>query len=252
MPNSNHAKDTDNADNTDDRAAPLGEIVENWSPPPSPGRRAMNGRYCVVEPLNLEKHSTDLFQAYRLDRENRLWIYLPYGPFDTVAEYRQWLAATCLGDDPMFFSIIDKATGKAAGVASYLRINPDAGSIEVGHINYAPAMQRTQMATEAMYLMMRNAFELGYRRYEWKCNALNQRSRNAALRLGFSYEGIFRQMLVVKGRNRDSAWYAIIDKEWPALKRAFETWLAADNFDGEGKQRESLSVLTAGALERCG
>ena len=252
MPNSNHAKATDNADNTDDRAAPLGEIVENWSPPPSPGRRAMNGQYCVVEPLSLEKHSTDLFQAYRLDRENRLWIYLPYGPFDTVAEYRQWLAATCLGDDPMFFSVIDKATGKAAGVASYLRINPDAGSIEVGHINYAPAMQRTQMATEAMYLMMRNAFELGYRRYEWKCNALNQRSRNAALRLGFSYEGIFRQMLVVKGRNRDSAWYAIIDKEWPTLKQAFETWLAADNFDGDGKQRESLSVLTAGALERCG
>lgn len=245
MSNSNDAEDADNTSGTDDRAPPLGEIVKNWSPPPRPGRRAMDGRYCVVEPLSLEKHSIALFQANRLDREGRIWVYLPYGPFDTLEEYRQWLAATCLGDDPMFFSVIDKATGQAAGVASYLRINPGAGSIEVGHINYAPAMQRTPMATEAMYLMMRNAFELGYRRYEWKCNALNRRSRNAALRLGFSYEGIFRQMMVVNGRNRDSAWYGIIDKEWPALKQAFETWLAGDNFDEEGRQRQKLSALTS-------
>ena len=229
---------------------PLGEIVDNWSPPPWPDRRTMDGQYCVVEPLDPDKHSTDLFRANRLDRENRIWLYLPYGPFDTPHAYREWLTATCLGDDPMFFAIIDKTTGKAAGVASYLRINPAAGSIEVGHINYAPPMQRTPMATEAMYLMMRNAFELGYRRYEWKCNALNQRSRNAALRLGFSYEGIFRQMMVVKGRNRDSAWYGIIDKEWPALERAFQIWLAADNFDDDGIQRQSLSDLTAGALGR--
>ena len=248
MTNSNDANNAGGGIGTgdaDDPPPPLGEIVKNWSPPPPPGRRAMRGQYCTVEPLSVEKHSADLFRANRLDRENRIWHYLPYGPFDTLEAYRQWLAATCLGDDPMFFSIIAHATGTAAGIAAYLNINPNAGSIEVGHINYAPPMQRTRMATEAMYLMMRNAFTLGYRRYEWKCNALNQRSRNAALRLGFSYEGIFRQMMVVKGRNRDTAWYGIIDKEWPALERAFQTWLAADNFDDDGAQRRSLAGLTA-------
>ena len=229
---------------------PIGEIVENWSPPPRPEWRAMQGKYCIVEPTNIERHSADLFQANRLDRENRLWTYLPYGPFDTLDDYRQWLADACLSGDPMFFSIISQQTGKAAGVASYLRIDPGAGSIEVGHINYSPAMQNTAAATEAMYLMMNNIFALGYRRYEWKCNALNQPSRTAAIRLGFSYEGLFRQMMVVKGRNRDSAWYSIIDKEWPALKRAFQTWLAADNFDGDGRQQQSLSVLSAMALDR--
>ena len=229
---------------------PLGEPVENWSPPPRPPRRAMAGRTCLVEPLDIDKHSADLFRANRLDREDRIWVYLPYGPFDTLADYRKWLAATCLGDDPLFFSIVNRQTGKAAGVASYLNINPAAGSIEVGHINYSPAMQNTALATEAMYLMMANIFALGYRRYEWKCNALNQRSCAAATRLGFTFEGAFRQMLVVKGRNRDSAWYSVIDKEWRALQPAFQTWLAADNFDANGGQRQSLSTLTAKALGR--
>lgn len=224
---------------------PVGNKVENWSLPPRPNRQAMSGNYCVVEPLSLEKHSVDLFDAYRQDRTDRLWTYLPYGPFDDLNEYQRWLTEVCLSDDPMFFSIIDKPTGKAVGVASYLRIQPAAGSIEVGHINYSPLLQHTTMATEAMYLMMQQVFTLGYRRYEWKCNALNQNSRAAARRLGFCYEGIFRQMMVVKGRNRDSAWYSIIDREWPALQTAFQTWLASDNFTADGQQRRALSQLTA-------
>ncbi|MDD9858032.1 MAG: GNAT family protein [Gammaproteobacteria bacterium] len=237
-----------NTNSSDNRGLPLGEIVENWSPPPRPHRRAMAGRYCTVEPLSIEKHSADLFAANRRDHENRIWVYLPYGPFDTPGAYQKWLADACLGDDPLFFSIIDRRTGRAAGVASYLRIDPAAGSIEVGHINYSPALQHTAAATEAMYLMMENAFALGYRRYEWKCHALNARSRAAAMRLGFTFEGVFRQAAVSKGRNRDTAWYAVIDQEWAALEKAFQTWLAADNFDDDGVQRESLSVLTKDAL----
>jgi RimJ/RimL family protein N-acetyltransferase len=151
-------------------------------------------------------------------------------------------------DDPQFHAIVDRATGQAVGVASYLRIDPAAGSIEVGHINYSPLLQRTVAATETMYLMMRRAFELGYRRYEWKCNALNAPSRGAAQRLGFSYEGVFRQARVDKGRNRDTAWYAMIDTEWPALDQAFRRWLDPANFDEQGRQRTSLSELTAPVL----
>ncbi|MGR3984278.1 MAG: GNAT family N-acetyltransferase [Gammaproteobacteria bacterium] len=231
-------------------AQPLGEAVADWSPPPRPPRQPLDGAHCSIAPLDIEQHSADLFAANRLDREHRNWAYLPYGPFDSLAAYRDWLSAACLGDDPMFFSIIDRRSGKAAGLASYLRINPQAGSIEVGHINYSPLMQGTTMASEAMFLMMRQVFEMGYRRYEWKCNALNQPSCRAALRLGFSFEGVFRQALVVKGRNRDSAWYSVIDKEWPALQRAFAAWLAVENFDAGGKQRQSLSALTAHALRR--
>ena len=242
-------KDPSKTRETNSPETPIGEIVENWSPPPQPGNRILHGEYCHIEPISIEKHSADLFAANQLDQEDRIWVYLPYGPFDTLADYQQWLATACQRNDPMFFSIIENQSGKALGVASYLRINPGAGSIEVGHINYSPAMQNTTMATEAMYLMMKNVFALGYRRYEWKCNALNQRSCHAAVRLGFSYEGIFRQMLVVKGRNRDTAWYAMIDKEWPALEQAYQTWLATDNFDAEGGQQQSLSSLTADALK---
>jgi RimJ/RimL family protein N-acetyltransferase len=151
-------------------------------------------------------------------------------------------------DDPVFFAIHGLQTGRWAGVASYLRITPEAGSIEVGHINLSPELQRTRAATEAMYLMMGRAFEAGYRRYEWKCNALNLGSRRAAQRLGLSYEGVFRQAAVIKGRNRDTAWFAAIDGEWPALKAAFETWLDPANFDDSGRQRRSLAVLTAPTL----
>jgi RimJ/RimL family protein N-acetyltransferase len=183
-----------------------------------------------------------------LDATHRNWTYLPYGPFATLEEYVGWLDAVTAAGDPMFHAVIDLATGKAAGVASFLRIDPIAGSIEVGHINYSPSLQRTIAATEAMYLMMKRAFELGYRRYEWKCNALNLASRAAAQRLGFSYEGVFRQARVDKGRNRDTAWYAAIDKEWPALDRAFRQWLDPSNFDQAGRQLTSLTALTGPIL----
>lgn len=224
--------------------APLGESVEDWRPPPRPHRRPIEGAHCIVEPLRLA-HCEELHRANMRDIEQRNWAYLPYGPFANVDSYRAWVADFCLGDDPMFFCIIDRRSGCALGVASFLRINPHAGSVEVGHIHYSPQLQRSVIATEAMFLMMREIFALGYRRYEWKCNALNETSRAAALRLGFTFEGIFRQMMVVKGRNRDSAWYSVIDKEWPALRRAFLAWLSPQNFDEDGAQRKSLAQLRA-------
>jgi RimJ/RimL family protein N-acetyltransferase len=158
------------------------------------------------------------------------------------------MSAACLGPDPRFHAIVDQATGRAVGVASYLRIDTANGVIEVGHINYSPPLQRTPAATEAMWLMMRNVFDLGYRRYEWKCNALNAPSRAAAQRLGFSFEGLFRQAAVVKGHNRDTAWYALTDGDWPAVDQAFQHWMSADNFDADGQQRVSLAALTAPLL----
>jgi RimJ/RimL family protein N-acetyltransferase len=227
---------------------PLGSRVDGWKPPPPPPREPMAGRTCRLEPLDVERHAADLHAANALDTEHRNWTYLPYGPFATLDDYVAWLSRVATVADPQFYAIIDLASGTAAGVASYLRIDPAAGSIEVGHINYSPRLQRTVAATEAMYLMMRRAFELGYRRYEWKCNVLNVPSRAAALRLGFSYEGIFRQARVDKGRNRDTAWYAMIDHEWPALDRAFTKWLDPSNFDAQGRQLMALSALTGPVL----
>ena len=172
--------------------------------------------------------------------------------FDSFATYRSWMAANALGADPMFHTIINRDTGRAEGVATYLRITPAAGSIEVGFITYSPALQRTRAGTEAMILMMRRAFELGYRRYEWKCNALNQPSRNLAMRLGMSFEGVFRQAAIVKGRNRDTVWYAAIDKDWPAIDEAFERWLDPSNFNADGRQKTSLSKLTKPVLVNIG
>ena len=162
------------------------------------------------------------------------------------------MTATFVGADPLCFAVIDKATGHAVGVATYMRITPAAGTIEVGHINFSPVLQRTPIATEAMYLMMRRVFELGYRRYEWKCDALNAPSRAAAQRLGFSFEGVFRNALVYKGRSRDTAWYSITDSEWPAIRDAFEQWLAPDNFDAHGSQRVQLRWLTSKLLRSVG
>jgi RimJ/RimL family protein N-acetyltransferase len=180
------------------------------------------------------------------DRENRNSTYLAYGPFAELAAYRAWMTERCLGDDPLFHAVVERKSGLAVGVASFLRIVQPNGVIEVGHIDYAPALQRTPAATEAMFLMMRRVFdELGYRRYEWKCDALNAPSRRAAQRLGFRFEGIFRQATVYKGRNRDSAWFSILDGEWPRLKTAFERWLDPANFDGQGRQRARLVDMTA-------
>ena len=223
---------------------PLGEIVANWREPPFPVREVMNGRFCRLEPLDAAKHAQSLFDAYALDPHGSGWTYLPYGPFEAFEDFRAWLEQQSGTRDPLFFAIVDPASGEAIGVASYLRISPSCGSIEVGHLHFSPKLQRTPAATEAMFLMMRHAFELGYRRYEWKCDSLNEASRNAALRLGLSFEGIFRQATVRKGRNRDTAWYAAIDKEWPALRAAFEQWLSPSNFDADGRQRVSLSLFT--------
>jgi RimJ/RimL family protein N-acetyltransferase len=220
---------------------PIGFEVAGWTPRPHPPREPMQGCYVRLEPINVEAHTADLFEAFAADAENRIWTYLPYGPFVTQQELADWIGGSCFGDDPLFHAIVDLESGKAEGVASYLRIEPAVGVIEVGHINYAPALQKTRGATEAMYLMMKRAFdELGYRRYEWKCDALNAGSCAAAKRLGFTYEGQFRQATMYKGRNRDTNWYSILDTEWPALAAAYEAWLDPANFDEQGRQKKSL------------
>jgi RimJ/RimL family protein N-acetyltransferase len=172
-----------------------------------------------------------------------MWTYLFSGPFASFDDYRAWLDGKQGSEDPMFFAFVDVARGRAVGLGSYLRIDPSNGAVEVGHLQFSPLMQRTAVATEAMYLMMKTAFELGYRRYEWKCDSLNAGSRRAAERLGFRFEGIFRQAIVYKGRSRDTAWYSVIDKEWPALEAAFRAWLDPANFDAGGRQRRSLADL---------
>ncbi len=230
-----------------DLGQPIGVAISNWQAPPLPAREALLGHFCRLEPLS-SAHAQDLFEANAHDKGNRNWTYLFDGPYETFGDYQTWLTKASQGSDPLFFAVIETKTNKAMGVASYLRITPSAGSIEVGSINFSPLLQRTPAATEAMYLMMKHAFELGYRRYEWKCDALNAPSRAAAQRLGFSYEGIFRQALVYKGRNRDTAWYAMIDQEWPRLEAAFQMWLDSANFDENGKQRVRLSDLTAPVL----
>ncbi|MDJ0629628.1 MAG: GNAT family protein [Rhodobacter sp.] len=219
--------------------------LRNWVPPRWPDADRFEGRYARVELLS-EAHAAALHAANAED--DRIWDYLPYGPFASVEAYSTWVRDAAAGDDPRFHAVYDIETGRWGGVASLMRINPAAGSIEVGHINFARGLQRTRAASEAMYLLMRWAFEAGYRRYEWKCDARNFGSRRAAERLGFSFEGVFRQAAVVKGRNRDTAWFAAIDTEWPALKAAFETWLAPENFEASGQQRQRLSDLTAPVL----
>jgi RimJ/RimL family protein N-acetyltransferase len=235
-----------------DLGQPIGFPLPGWAPPPAPPREPMEGRFCRLEPLDPDRHAADLFAADAADADGRSWTYLAYGPFRTLPDYRAWMGATCLGADPLFFAILDSPEGKAVGVASYLRITPASGSIEVGHLHYSPRLERSPAATEAMYLLMERAFGLGYRRYEWKCDALNAASRAAAQRLGLSFEGVFRQATVYKGRNRDTAWYAAVDAEWPALREAFLTWLAPGNFDGAGRQRTRLTDLTRPILKQRG
>lgn len=223
----------------------VGVALPDWTRPPFPPRAVLEGRTCRVEPLDPARHADDLFAANALDVDGRGWTYLPYGPFADRSAYDAWMSKTCLGEDPLFHAIVDAATGRAVGVASYLRIDPAAGSIEVGHLRFSPLLQRSVASTEAMYLMMKRVFELGYRRYEWKCDALNAPSRAAAERLGFTFEGVFRQAIVVKRRNRDTAWFSILDSEWPRLDAAFRRWLDPANFAPDGAQRTSLSALTA-------
>jgi RimJ/RimL family protein N-acetyltransferase len=193
-----------------------------------------------LEPLDVNAHATGLYAELAADTEGRTWTYLPYGPFDGFEAFQEWLTHYCVGKDPLFYTILDVVSGKPLGLASYLRINPADGVIEVGHLIFSARLQRTAAATEAMYLMMKQAFELGYRRYEWKCDSLNVKSRAAAERLGFQFEGIFRQDRVYKGRSRDTAWFSVVDRQWPALEQAFIRWLESENFDAGGKQKNPL------------
>lgn len=223
---------------------PIGEPVANWEPRPLPTRQILEGRYARLEPLDPAQHTESLFAAIRLDEEGRRWTYLPYGPFEDLDTYRAWLESVAAPDDPLFFAILDRERDPApaaAGVASYLRMTPEHGTIEVGHLQFSPLLAQTRAATDAMYLMMAHVFDdLGYRRYEWKCDSLNAPSRNAAERLGFIHEGVFRQAIVYRGRSRDNAWFSITDTEWPDLKASFERWLDPSNFDADGKQRTRL------------
>ena len=221
---------------------PLGERVEGWTPPKRPGPEKIIGHYVELELLSAQKHAANLFQSFQ--GHDDVWDYMPSGPFTSSAQFYRWVSIMTKAEDPLFYAIRNLTSGKWQGLASFMRIQPDAGSIEVGYISFAPPLQKTTAATEAMFLMMRWAFEAGYRRYEWKCNALNTASRRAAQRFGFTYEGIFRQATVVKGCNRDTAWFAIIDKEWPALKESYDVWLSPRNFGQTGEQKERLGNLT--------
>lgn len=218
----------------------LGTPVD-FTPPPAPGRVELAGRYVLLEPLDPARHLAGL-SALALDpAADSTWNYLAYGPFENSAAYEVHLRAQAASTDPLFFVFRNlDADGAAQGIASFLRITEAQGTIEIGHVWFSPALQRTRAATEGLFLLARHAFDLGYRRLEWKCNSLNAASKRAAERLGYSYEGTFRQMMVVKGRNRDTAWYSIIDGEWPAIKARFEQWLAESNFDSQGRQLSSL------------
>lgn len=227
---------------------PVGFPLPDWRPPPPPSRTALQGRYCRVEPLDAGRHAADFHAANLLEPDLRGWTYLTYGPFASADDCRRWAEQSAQRTDYLFYALIDLRSGKAAGMAAYMRIDTANGSIEIGSIKYTPLIARQPAATEAMHLMTGNAFALGYRRCEWKCDALNAPSRAAAQRLGFSYEGTFRQAVVHKDRNRDTAWYSIIDGEWPALRQTHEQWLAPENFDARGHQCVRLSDLTAPLL----
>ena len=215
--------------------------LSNWTPPPLPPRVTLAGRYTTLEPLSAA-HVPGLRDAHGEDSGRAMWTYLPVGPFDD-AGYAAWVEANRILHDPLHFAIRMR-DGRLGGTLSLMRMKPEAGSIETGWLTFAPRLQRTPEATEAVYLLMKWSFEAGYRRFEWKCDAANLPSRRAAERFGLSYEGVFRQASVVKGRNRDTAWFAAVDSEWPRLETAFETWLSPENFDADGRQRQSLSDLT--------
>lgn len=219
---------------------PIGFTLNDWqgAKPVSPLSQA--GSLCRIEPINLEKHAVDLFETCVSDESEQLWTYMASHSFTTLAEFQDWMQKKCLSDDPLFHALIDRRSGKAVGMAALMRIDQEHGVVEIGNILYSTLVQKTTLVTEAMYLFMRHVFELGYRRYEWKCDALNEPSVRAAKRLGFKYEGIFRQALVYKNRNRDTAWFSILDHEWPRVKHGYEQWLQPKNFDESGAQKKRL------------
>jgi len=238
---------------TNEYGQPVGAELKRWQPPSPPGGIILKGRFCRLEPMDAALHAPALWQAWQLpdpaianDHEAKArWTYLGGREFDDETGCRRWLETMTAGSDPRCYAIIDPADDRAVGMATYLRIVPIDGSIEIGHLSFSPRMARTPISSEALMLLIRYAFELGYRRLEWKCDALNAPSRRAAERLGFRFEGIFRQHRVVNGRNRDTAWFSLIDEAWPEIRACHERWLAADNFDADGRQRQSLSTMTA-------
>ncbi|MEU7639000.1 GNAT family N-acetyltransferase [Streptomyces sp. NPDC039016] len=222
---------------------PVGHPLPDWTARPAPARVALEGRFCRVEPLDADRHADDLYAAFALAADGRDWTYMTAGPFDGPADYRAYVTTT-QADDALPYAVVDLRTGKAVGTLSLMRQDPSNGVVEVGSVSFSPLLQRTPVSTEAQFLLMSYVFdELGYRRYEWKCDSLNAPSREAALRLGFTFEGVFRQAVVYKGRSRDTAWYSVVDSEWPHVGKALREWLSPDNFDGEGRQKRSLSVV---------
>jgi RimJ/RimL family protein N-acetyltransferase len=221
---------------------PVGSMLQGWSERARPARATVTGVWGRLEPLDTAKHGHDLWTA--VDGHDSVWTYLSYGPFADEGSFLAWLKGREELSDPLSYAVVDAASGKALGVLTLMEIRPAAGVVEIGHIFFAPVLQKTRAATEAIFLAMKHAFDdLGYRRFEWKCDALNAPSRAAAIRFGFTYEGIFRQHMVIKGRNRDTAWYSIVDKEWPTVKAAFAAWLKPENFDATGRQKAALSEL---------
>ena len=222
----------------------MNEDLKNWQPRPRPARRILDGRYVRLEPLDPGLHGDDLFEASSVADAGSRFAWLPDTPPQSRAEFQSWLDKSAASEDPLYYAVIDKASGKAVGRQTLLRIDPANGVIEIGHVYWGPEMARTRGATEAQFLFARHVFDdLGYRRYEWKCNNRNEPSKRAAERFGFQFEGIFRQHMIVKGENRDTAWYSIIDKEWPALRKAYEAWLDPANFDSNGTQKQRLEEL---------
>jgi RimJ/RimL family protein N-acetyltransferase len=225
---------------------PIGCALPDWKSPPFPPHDVKPGRYARLEPLSTARHARDVFDAQADDPNDERWTYSFSGPFADFKAYEAWMKEAEAARDPQHYAIVDAASGRAVGTASYLRIDPRHGVIEVGHIYFSPRLARTRAATEAIYLFVANAFALGYRRFEWKCDSCNLPSRAAATRLGFTYEGTFRQAIVNKGRNRDTTWFSIIDGDWNGgLKAAHERWLDPANFDGNARQKSKLSELTA-------
>lgn len=222
------------------------EDLKNWTARPRPERKVLEGRYARLEPLSAAWHGDGLFEAATIANADERFRWLGEYPPESRAALQPWLEKAEASEDPLYFTVIDKASGKVAGRQTFLRIDTANGSIEIGHIHWGPLMQRKPAATEAQFLFMRYIFdELGYRRWEWKCNNRNEPSKRAALRFGFKPEGVFRQAMVIKGENRDTAWYSIIDKEWPALKLAYEAWLDPANFDASGQQKKRLEEFRA-------
>ncbi|BCW62887.1 GNAT family protein [Arthrobacter sp. StoSoilB22] len=229
---------------------PIGQLVPGWTTRPLPARVTLEGRLCRIEALSADRHADDLYSAYSLAADGRDWTYMPTGYFADREDYRTYVAAMTQSDDPMHFAVVDRKTDQAVGTFALMRQDPANGVIEVGYVVFSPQLKQTPLSTEAQFLLMSYVFEgLGYRRYKWKCDSLNSPSRRAAKRLGFTFEGIFRQAVVYKGRNRDTAWYSIIDSEWLEIGKAFRAWLEPGNFDASGRQQRSLMDLSLPAGE---